>query len=80
MAITRELEEFGELMRRISLKQVPTAILSRQPSEWRKCLIVNLRDTSLGNRYLPERGLSRSSLLPRSDQCPTNRGKSRCTR
>src|SRR6266516_3811598 len=41
--ITRELEGFGELMRRISLEQVPTAILSRQTAGTRgKCLIVNL--------------------------------------
>jgi molybdopterin adenylyltransferase len=43
MVITRELEGFGELMRRISLEQVPTAILSRQIAGTRgKCLIVNL--------------------------------------
>ena len=41
--ITRELEGFGELMRRISLEQVPTAILSRQTAGTRgRCLIVNL--------------------------------------
>lgn len=41
--ITRELEGFGELMRRISLGQVPTAILSRQTAGTRRrCLIVNL--------------------------------------
>src|SRR5438552_16797699 len=41
--ITRELEGFGELMRRISFEQVPTAILSRQTAGTRgKCLIVNL--------------------------------------
>lgn len=43
MAITRELEGFGELMRRVSLEQVPTAILSRQTAGTRgHCLIVNL--------------------------------------
>jgi molybdopterin adenylyltransferase len=43
MMITRELEGFGELMRRISLEQVPTAILSRQTAGIRgKSLIVNL--------------------------------------
>lgn len=43
MVITRELEGFGELMRRISLEQVPTAILSRQTAGTRgKCLIINL--------------------------------------
>lgn len=43
MVITRELEGFGELMRRISLEQVPTAILSRQTAGTRdRCLIVNL--------------------------------------
>jgi molybdopterin adenylyltransferase len=41
--ITRELEGFGELMRRVSLDQVPTAILSRQTAGTRgRCLIVNL--------------------------------------
>lgn len=43
MVITRELEGFGELMRRVSLEQVPTAILSRQTAGTRgRCLIVNL--------------------------------------
>ena len=43
MVITRELEGFGELMRRISLDQVPTAILSRQTAGTRgRCLIINL--------------------------------------
>jgi len=43
MVITRELEGFGELMRRVSLAQVPTAILSRQTAGTRgHCLIVNL--------------------------------------
>jgi molybdopterin biosynthesis enzyme MoaB len=43
MVITRELEGFGELMRRVSLEQVPTAILSRQIAATRgHCLIVNL--------------------------------------
>lgn len=37
------LPGFGELMRQVSLKQVPTAILSRQTAGIRKsCLIVNL--------------------------------------
>ncbi|MBR1203686.1 MULTISPECIES: molybdopterin adenylyltransferase [unclassified Bradyrhizobium] len=41
--ITRELAGFGELMRRVSLEQVPTAILSRQTAGTRgQCLIVNL--------------------------------------
>lgn len=41
--IERELAGFGELMRRVSLQQVPTAILSRQTAETRgHCLIVNL--------------------------------------
>lgn len=43
MVLTRELEGFGELMRRVSLEQVPTAILSRQTAGTRgHCLIVNL--------------------------------------
>jgi molybdopterin adenylyltransferase len=42
MVITRELAGVGELMRRVSLEQVPTAILSRQTAGTReKCLIVN---------------------------------------
>ncbi|MCL2713868.1 MAG: molybdopterin adenylyltransferase [Alphaproteobacteria bacterium] len=41
--LTRELDGFGELMRRVSLEQVPTAILSRQTAGIRgKSLIVNL--------------------------------------
>lgn len=41
--IERELAGFGELMRRVSLEQVPTAILSRQLAGTRgRCLIVNL--------------------------------------
>jgi molybdopterin adenylyltransferase len=43
MVISRELAGFGELMRRVSLDQVPTAILSRQLAGTRgRCLIVNL--------------------------------------
>ena len=39
----RHLPGFGELMRRESLKEVPTAILSRQMAVTRgKCLIINL--------------------------------------
>jgi len=42
-AAPRELPGFGELMRKVSLEQVPTAILSRQLAAHRgKCLIVNL--------------------------------------
>jgi molybdopterin adenylyltransferase len=42
-AITKELPGFGELMRKVSLEQVPTAILSRQTAGIRgKALIVNL--------------------------------------
>lgn len=41
--ITRELPGFGELMRRVSLAEVPTAILSRQTAGVRgRTLIVNL--------------------------------------
>lgn len=41
--ISRELAGFGELMRRVSLEQVPTAILSRQTAGTRgKTLIANL--------------------------------------
>ncbi|RUM95184.1 molybdopterin adenylyltransferase [Pseudaminobacter arsenicus] len=41
--VTKELPGFGELMRRISLEQVPTAILSRQTAGIRgRSLIVNL--------------------------------------
>lgn len=43
MVISRELPGFGELMRRVSLEQVPTAILSRQLAGTRnRSLIVNL--------------------------------------
>ena len=43
LVMTRELPGFGELMRKVSLEQVPTAILSRQTAGTRgKCLIVNL--------------------------------------
>ena len=43
MVITRELEGFGELMRRVSLDHMPTASLSRQLAGTRgHCLIVNL--------------------------------------
>jgi len=42
-ACTRMMPGFGELMRTASLKQVATAILSRQTAGVRgKCLIVNL--------------------------------------
>ncbi len=42
-AAPRELPGFGELMRAESLKQVPTAILSRQIAAHRgACLVVNL--------------------------------------
>ncbi len=41
--VTKELPGFGELMRRASLEQVPTAILSRQTAGIRgRSLIVNL--------------------------------------
>lgn len=41
--ITKELPGFGELMRRASLSQVPTAILSRQTAGIRgRSLIINL--------------------------------------
>lgn len=43
MVISRELAGFGELMRRVSLDYVPTAILSRQTAGTRnQSLIVNL--------------------------------------
>ncbi|GAC1328129.1 MAG: molybdopterin adenylyltransferase [Beijerinckiaceae bacterium] len=42
-AAPRELPGFGELMRKVSLEQVPTAILSRQLAAHRgPCLIINL--------------------------------------
>jgi molybdopterin adenylyltransferase len=42
-ACPRELPGFGELMRKVSLDQVPTAILSRQLAAHRgKCLVINL--------------------------------------
>lgn len=42
-AAPRELPGFGELMRQVSLKQTPTAILSRQVAAHRgACLVINL--------------------------------------
>jgi molybdopterin adenylyltransferase len=42
-ACPRELPGFGELMRKVSLEQTPTAILSRQLAAHRgKCLVINL--------------------------------------
>jgi molybdopterin adenylyltransferase len=42
-AAPRELPGFGELMRKVSLEQVPTAILSRQVAGHRgACLVINL--------------------------------------
>ncbi|TDX64900.1 molybdopterin adenylyltransferase [Methylosinus sp. sav-2] len=42
-AAPRELPGFGELMRKVSLAQTPTAILSRQLAAHRgKCLVINL--------------------------------------
>lgn len=42
-AIERVMPGFGEEMRRASLREVPTAILSRQQAGLRgKCLIINL--------------------------------------
>jgi molybdopterin adenylyltransferase len=42
-ACLRELPGFGELMRKVSLEQTPTAILSRQLAAHRgKCLVINL--------------------------------------
>ena len=42
-AAPRELPGFGELMRKVSLEQVPTAILSRQVAAHRgACLVINL--------------------------------------
>ena len=42
-ACPRELPGFGELIRKVSLEQVPTAILSRQLAAHRgKCLVINL--------------------------------------
>lgn len=56
MVITRELEGFGELMRRVSLEQVPTAILSRQTAGTRgHCLIVNLPRASVSILSRPDR-------------------------
>ena len=41
--IAKELPGFGELMRQVSLREVPTAILSRQSAGVRgKCLIITL--------------------------------------
>ena len=77
--ITRELEGFGELMRRVSLEQVPTAILSRQTAGTRgHCLIVNLPGRPSVDRRLPQRRLSGDFLLSRPDRRPSHRGEARC--
>jgi molybdopterin adenylyltransferase len=71
MVITRELEGFGELMRRASLENVPTAILSRQTAGTRgHCLIVNLpgRPSAIDvclNAVFPV-----IPYLSRPDRCP----------
>ena len=72
MVITRELEGFGELMRRISLEQVPTRhsfaadcgnarqVPDRQPAGTPSAIDV-----------CPERSISCNSLLPRPDRGAT---------
>ena len=80
MVITRELEGFGELMRRISLEEVPTATLPADRRNARKMPDRQSAGTPLGHRCLPERGISSNSLLSRSDRGATNRGQSRCMR
>jgi molybdopterin adenylyltransferase len=55
---------FGELMRQVSLREVPTAILSRQLAAQRgKCLIVNLPGQAWIDQDLSRRDLRRGALL-----------------
>ena len=62
------LDGFGELMRAVSLKVVPTAILSRQIAGIRgQSLIVNLPGKP-GDPRLPAGRVSRDPLLHRPDR------------
>ena len=71
--ITRELEGFGELMRRVSLEQVPTAILSRQTAGTRgHCLIVNLPGRPAAIDVCLNAVFPAIPLLSRPDRCPSN--------
>ena len=71
--ITRELEGFGELMRRVSLQQVPTAILSRQIAGTRGQLSDRQSaGAPVGDRRLSECGIPGDSLLSRPDRCPSH--------
>ena len=64
------LDGFGELMRAVSLKVVPTAILSRQTAGIRGCaLIVNLPGKPSRHPRLPAGRLSGNSVL-----CGSHRG------
>jgi molybdenum cofactor synthesis domain-containing protein len=77
--ITRELEGFGELMRRVSLEYVPTAILSRQTAGTRGPLPDRQSaGAAVVDRRLPQRRISGDSVLSRPDRCPSNRGEARC--
>jgi molybdopterin biosynthesis enzyme MoaB len=62
---------FGELMRKVSLEKVPTAILSRQTAGIRgSCLIVNLPGQPKAIPRMSRRRDARHSVLHRSDQRP----------
>ena len=71
-ACTRLMPGFGELMRMESMKQVPTAILSRQTAGIRgSTLIVNLPGRPASIRMTHAGGVSGDPLLPRPDRrCP----------
>lgn len=63
--IARELEGFGELMRRVSLEQVPTAILSRQTAGARgRCPDHQLAGSAVIYRCVSEGRVPGRSLLP----------------
>ena len=78
-AAPRELPGFGELMRAESLKQVPTAIPSRQLAAHRGALPHHqFAGQTGGNRNPSQCCLPGGALLPRSDRRGTARDGPRC--
>ena len=76
-ACTRLMPGFGELMRMESLKQVPTAILSRQTAGIRGAtLIVNLPGAAGLHPHDHAGGVSGDPLLPRPDRRGAHRYRS----
>ena len=75
-ACTRMMPGFGELMRMESLKQVPTAILSRQTAGIRGAtLIVNLPGRPTSIRFTLAGGVSGDPLLPGPDRRRPHRNR-----